>query len=255
MKKNVIWIVVGVVLVVAVIAGIIVCTNSKGNNPSNNGPKIETAEDMKAMIEAIYEKSMPESSGGFDTQIMDVSDDYTFNRFTGLKSNENVEAFVLSAPFINVNPYEFAVVKAKAGADIESMKQEMYDNLNMDMWICVSAEKLYITNYGDIIVVVMGREDDAKTVYNAFKEYVGNSIGKELEKTNTYNEEVELPPEMTGDTPVVDGVDTPVIGGFEAPVVGGIDTPSDKPVTGGIQTPVITPIEIPVEISGEPVVQ
>lgn len=238
MKKNVIWIVLGVVLVVAVIAGIIVYTNSKDNNPSTNGPKIETAEDMKSMIEAIYEKSMPESSGGFDTQIMDISDDFTFSRFTGLKSNENVEAFVLSAPFINVNPYEFAVVKAKSGADIESMKQEMYDNLNMDMWICVSAEKLYITNYGDIIVVVMGREDDAKLVYDAFKEYVGNSIGKELEKTNTYSEDEELPPEMKIDTPVVDGIDTPI----------------SRPVADGIETPVVTPIEMPVQTSGEPIV-
>ncbi len=240
MKKNVIWIVLGVVLVVAGMVGSVAFTKlNNNNNPSNNGPKIETAKDMKAMIEAIYEKSMPESKGEFDTQIMDISDDFTFNRFTGLKSNENVEAFVLSAPFINVNPYEFAVVKAKAGADIESMKQEMYDNLDMDMWICVSAEKLYITNYGNIIVAIMGVEDDATTVYNAFKEYVGNSIGKELEKTNTYNEDVELPPEMLIDTPVVDGV----------------DTPSDKPITDGVQTPVVTPTEMPAEISGEPVVQ
>ena len=240
MKKNLVWIVLGVVLVVAGIVGIVAFTNlSNNNNPSNKGPKIETAKDMKAMIEAIYEKSMPESKGEFDAQIMDISDDYTFNRFTGLKSNENVEAFVISAPFINVNPYEFAVVKAKAGADIESMKQEMYDNLDMDMWICVSAEKLYITNYGDIIVAIMGIEDDATTVYNAFKEYVGNSIGKELEKTNTYNEDVELPPEMIIDTPVVNDV----------------DTSSDKPVMDRVQTPVVAPIEMPVEISGEPVVQ
>lgn len=42
---------------------------------------------------------------------------------------------------------------------------------------------------------------------------------------------------------------------IDTPVVDSVDTPSDKPITDGVQTPVVTPAEIPVEISGEPVVQ
>lgn len=195
MKKNVVWIILGVVLV-AVIAVVAVVLSNTSNTP--NGPTISTAEDVFTMISSIYDKVMPESKEAFDTQEMDLTDDFTFERFTGLSSNEDVETFVLSAPFINVNPYEFAVVKAKKGADIEAMKQEMYDNLDMNMWICVWAEKLYITNYEDLIVIVMGREDDAKPIYEAFKEYVGGNIGKELEKTNNMDE-IELPDELLAD--------------------------------------------------------
>ena len=79
--------------------------------------------------------------------------------------------------------------------DVEKLKQEMLDNIDMRRWICVSAEKLYITNSGNIIFLVMSSEDIAKPVYEGFKKYVNNQIGKELEKSN--EEVIELPPEMT----------------------------------------------------------
>ena len=61
--------------------------------------------------------------------------------------------------------------------------------------ICVSAEQLYITNSGNLIFSVMADKDIAKAVYNDFKKYVNNNIGKELEKSNN-EENIELPPEM-----------------------------------------------------------
>ena len=71
----------------------------------------------------------------------------------------------------------------------------MLDNIDMRRWICVSAEQLYITNSGNLIFSVMADKDIAKTVYNDFKKYVNNNIGKELEKSNN-EENIELPPEM-----------------------------------------------------------
>ena len=73
-------------------------------------------------------------------------------------------------------------------------KKEMLENINMAKWICVSAEKMYITNNGNTIFMVMSSEDWAKPVYNEFKEYVGNNIGKELEKAEEEN--INLPPQM-----------------------------------------------------------
>ena len=56
-----------------------------------------------------------------------------------------------------------------------------------------SAEKLYITNYNNIVFFVMADEDWATATYNTFKKYAGNDIGKELEKTG--DENIELPAE------------------------------------------------------------
>ena len=90
--------------------------------------------------------------------------------------------------------YSAVTVKVKSGANIEEIKKEMLENINMSKWICVSAEKMYITNNGNTIFMVMSNEDWANPVYNEFKEYVGNNIGKELEKTEEEN--INLPPQM-----------------------------------------------------------
>ena len=107
----------------------------------------------------------------------------------------NIESIVVSVPMMTAQAYSVAVVKVKDNADVEKIKQEMLDNIDMRRWICVSAEQLYITNSGNVIFSVMTDKDIAKAVYDDFKKYVNNNIGKELEKSND-EENIELPPEM-----------------------------------------------------------
>ena len=115
--------------------------------------------------------------------------------YTGLKTNDGIESIVVSEPLITSQAYSVAIVKVKDNADVEKIKQEMLDNIDMRRWICVSAEQLYITNSGNVIFSVMTDKDIAKAVYDDFKKYVNNNIGKELEKSND-EENIELPPEM-----------------------------------------------------------
>ena len=88
---------------------------------------------------------------------------------------------------MNAQAYSLVVLKVKDTSKIETMKQEMYNNINMAKWLCVSAEKLYITNSDDIIFMVMASDNWATPVYNGFKKYVNNNIGKELTKTEGGN--------------------------------------------------------------------
>ena len=89
--------------------------------------------------------------------------------------------------------YSAVALKVKSNANIETVKEEILNNVDMRKWICVSAEKLYVTNYNNIIFFVMSDEDWATATYNSFKEYVGNEIGKELQKSG--EEDIELPEE------------------------------------------------------------
>ena len=116
-------------------------------------------------------------------------------RYTGLTTNDGIESITVSVPVMTAQAYSVAIVKVKDSADVEKIKQEMLDNIDMRRWICVSAEQLYITNSGNVIFSVMADKDVAKAVYNDFKKYVNNNIGKELEKSNN-EENIELPPEM-----------------------------------------------------------
>jgi len=188
MKKSLI-ITIAIIIVIAIVVGGFLFI--KGSRPKEK--KLQTVEEIKKMLNTIYSSGKVELPQ-LETTKVDVNDEIQVNTFTGLKTNANVEELVVSVPFINAQAYSLAVVKVNDKADIEQMKKEMLENIDMRRWICVSAEKLYITNYENIIFLVMSSEEWAKPVYDEFKNFVGNDIGKELEKTETGD--IDFPPEM-----------------------------------------------------------
>ena len=188
MKKQNIFII-GLILL-AVISFIIFILVSGSGNKGN----IETAKDINDIINTINKNNksiLPE----LETMKVDTKNIDEVTSYTGLKTNDGIKSIVVSVPLITAQAYSVAIVKVKDNADVEKIKQEMLDNIDMRRWICVSAEQLYITNSGNVIFSVMADKDIAKAVYNDFKKYVNNNIGKELEKSNN-EENIELPPEM-----------------------------------------------------------
>ena len=187
-KQNIL--VIALILLAVISFGIIILVSGKENTSS-----LETTKDIIKMINSINKDNknvLPE----LETMKIDVKNIDEVTSYTGLTSNDDIESIVVSVPLITAQAYSVAVVKVKDTADVEKIKQEMLDNIDMGRWICVSAEQLYITNSGNVIFSVMTDKDIAKTVYDDFKKYVNNEIGKELEKTNDEGS-IELPPEMT----------------------------------------------------------
>ena len=188
MKKQNIFII-GLILLAVISFIIIILVSSGGNKGGGNTPK-----NINNIINTINKNNkdiLPE----LETMKVDIKNIDEVNSYTGLKTNDDIESIVVSEPLITSQAYSVAIVKVKDNADVEKIKQEMLDNIDMRRWICVSAEQLYITNSGNIIFSVMADKDIAKAVYNDFKKYVNNNIGKELEKSNN-EENIELPPEM-----------------------------------------------------------
>lgn len=191
MKKNLIYIIIGVIVIVGIIVGILLVMQNK----KSNGLKLKTTAEMKTMFEKIY-SNLGDTLPSLETSEIDVNDANLVTTYTGLKSNKDIEAVVVSEPLMNAQAYSAVAVKVKDGADIETIKKEMLDNIDTNKWICVSAEKVYATNSGNIIFLVMSDEEWAKPVYENFKKYANNETGKELERTEDFGD-VELPPEMT----------------------------------------------------------
>ena len=188
MKKQNIFII-GLILLAVISFIIFILVSSGGNKGGGNTPK-----DINDIINTINKNNknvLPE----LETMKVDIKNIDEVTSYTGLKTNDCIESIVVSVPLITAQAYSVAIVKVKDNADVEKIKQEMLDNIDMRRWICVSAEQLYITNSGNVIFSVMADKDIAETVYNDFKKYVNNNIGKELEKSNN-EENIELPPEM-----------------------------------------------------------
>ena len=188
MKKQNIFII-GLILLAVISFIVFILVSGRGNKGS-----VETPRDINDIINTINKNNkniLPE----LETMKVDIKNIDEVTSYTGLKTNDGIESIVVSAPLINAQAYSVAVVKVKDNADVEKIKQEMLDNIDMRRWICVSAEQLYITNSGNVIFSVMADKDIAKAVYDDFKKYVNNNIGKELEKSNN-EENIELPSEM-----------------------------------------------------------
>ena len=188
MKKQNIFII--SLILLAVISFIIfILVSGSGNKGGFN-----TTKDINDIINTINKNNknvLPE----LETMKINVKNIDEVTSYTGLKTNDGIESITVSVPVMTAQPYSVAIVKVKDSADVEKIKQEMLDNIDMRRWICVSAEQLYITNSGNLIFSVMADKDIAEIVYNDFKKYVNNNIGKELEKSNN-EENIELPPEM-----------------------------------------------------------
>ena len=175
MKKTII--IIAIVAIILIAGGILLSNNNGGNSLG-----LETTADMQALIENIYtETQMPLQS--LQTNEIDINDEMMLQSFTGLSTNENIEAVVVSEPMMTSQAYSLVMVKTAKNADVEAIKQEMVDNIDTRKWICVTAEKLYATNSGDVIFLVMASEELAKPVYEAFKKEANGQIGKELERT------------------------------------------------------------------------
>ena len=186
-KQN--FLIIGLILLAVISFIIFIMVSGSGDKGSFN-----TTKDIKTLINTINKDNknlLPE----LETMKVNVKNIDEVTSYTGLKTNDGIESITVSVPVMTAQAYQVAIVKVKDGIDVEKIKQEMLDNIDMRRWICVSAEQLYITNSGNLIFSVMADKDIAEAVYNDFKKYVNNNIGKELEKSND-EEDIELPPEM-----------------------------------------------------------
>lgn len=170
MKKNILLY--GSIIIALLIVLVLIFTN-KSNGTLND------TNSMKSGLKTIYKGlSLPE----LDIKVLKSDND--IKGYTNLENVDDIEAVVASEPLINAQAYLALLIKVKDQANVEKIKEDLYDSIDMNRWICVSADKLYITNNGNTIFLVMSEEDWAKEVYNSFKNYVNNNIGKELEKNN-----------------------------------------------------------------------
>ena len=176
--------IIGLILLAAISFIIFILVSGSGKKGN-----VETPKNVNDIINTINKNNknvLPE----LETIKVDIKNIDEVTSYTGLKTNDGIESIVVSEPLVTAQAYSVAIVRVKDNADVEKIKQEMLDNIDMRRWICVSAEQLYITNSGKVIFSVMADKDTAKAVYNDFKKYVNNNIGKELEKSEYNFEEV-----------------------------------------------------------------
>ena len=190
MNKTVKTIIIALI-VIAIVVAVVVAIFMVNRKPKTNLETVNSNEDLLAMVDKLYEGQKGLFSS-LQNETVDVTDNDFIQYYTGLENGEDLEYVVTSEPMISSQAYSLVLAKVKNGVDANSVAKEMSEKVNTSKWICVSAEKLYVTSSGDIVFLVMSSEDMAKPIYEKFKTLAGN-VNEVYEKTE---EEIELPPEM-----------------------------------------------------------
>lgn len=171
-KKNrkgaIAFIILSIVLVIAIIVGAVYAIYR--NQPKTYTQIVSSTDDMQNMINTIYEGVEAELPPTLNTQVVDISNLDILKSYTGLSSNENIDAVVVSEPMIGSQAYSLVLVKVKDGQDANAIAREMSENIDTRKWICVEAEKLYATSQDNLAVLIMASDEWATPVYNKLKE-------------------------------------------------------------------------------------
>lgn len=181
-----------IIAIVAVIAGVIILQNNK-----TKLDPINSSEDLTKLIEKVYE-GQEDKIPGVMTQTIDTTDENVVNMITGLTNGEKLEYLAVSEPMISSQAYSFILAKVKKGVNANEIAKEMFDRVDTAKWICVYAEKVYATNSGDVVCLIMSSEEWAKPIYENFKKVAGK-VGEEYERT----EEDPVPKDING----IDGIE------------------------------------------------
>lgn len=77
---------------------------------------------------------------------------------------------VASIPMISPNAYQCVLLRVEENS-VDTVKQQLKDNADLNKWVCVSAETMLIESRGNVIFFIMGDNDTAYAMNNAFLKY------------------------------------------------------------------------------------
>ncbi len=75
---------------------------------------------------------------------------------------------VVSMPMMSSMAYQCVLLRVDE-ADVETAKQALKSNADVNKWVCVSAETMIIESRGDVIFFIMSGKDEAYAMNSAFQ--------------------------------------------------------------------------------------
>lgn len=117
---------------------------------------------------------------------IDLADPDALMMYTGLESAEGITEAAWSESMLGAQPYSMVLVRVAEGADMEAIKNAMFNGINTRKWICVDANELRVVSSADLIMLCMvGTEFAtglADKMVEAFAANVGELSGETLSR-------------------------------------------------------------------------
>ena len=174
--KKVLAIVLALVVVLAAFAA---CGGEKSPEVT---PYEGTFEDLAAKL---YEANPVEFMVG-PAMAIELTDVDALKMYTGLDSADGITEAAWSESMLGAQPYSLVFVRVAADADMEAIKNAMFNGIDTRKWICVEANELRVVSSADVIMLAMvGTEFAtglADKMVEAFAANVGELSGETLSR-------------------------------------------------------------------------
>ena len=174
--------IIAIVLVVVVAAVAVFALTSNKTPDASVTPYEGTLEDLTT---ALYEANTVEFMTGPAMAIDLTSTDDLFY-YTGLEAADGLTEAIWSESMLGAQPYSLVLAKVGEGADVEAIKNAMFNGINTRKWICVEADQLRVVSSADVIMLVMAGSEFAPGLADgmveAFKTNVGELTGETLSR-------------------------------------------------------------------------
>lgn len=137
-----------------------------GGNTSDN-PEGSLSDIMAGIYEnADLSEDFREGLANFET--FELTDDL---EISVLGTDEvNYTEGIVSMPMMSSVAYQCVLLRVPED-DVETAKQQIRDNADLNKWVCVSAETMLVESRGDVIFFAMGENDVVYALNSAFQEY------------------------------------------------------------------------------------
>ena len=172
---------------------------SNGGNGSNSGSGSNTGSGsqdetktysgtLPDLINAIYANHSVDLSLS-DPTAVDLSNSDQISYYLGLTDASKLKEAYYSEALIGSQAYSLVVVRANSAKDAASVAQSMFDGINQNKWICVTANAVAAGAYGDTAMLVMANTDLGETLTTdlraAYASAVGGALDVSLDRVDT----------------------------------------------------------------------
>ena len=203
--------IIAIILALVTVFAFAACTKEDGTNENETttAPAAELSGTLEEIANQVITNATTIEMMLGEPMEIDLTTADSYGYYLGVASADSIERAVFSEPMIGSIPFSMCFVKAKEGADVEALKNEILEGVNYRKWICVAAEKVLVTNCGNVIMMIMAEEAIVDDVYNAFNTVASGAASAPLTKAGEVQEEIPADGiadmEIPADMPAYDG--------------------------------------------------
>ena len=135
-------------------------TEPEGTTTAPASASALAGKSLSEIMDMVYEKHPVELP--LITIDLALEDAYTVKSYLGLDSSELVQEAVASESGFGSQAYSLVLCRVKDPANAQTVARQMFDGIDRRKWICVEADDLMVSVFGDLVLLVMIDSDYAE---------------------------------------------------------------------------------------------